>query len=147
MHIGRRRLTELSREQSLRLLASVSLGRLVFTYRALPAIRPVNHVLDGGDVIIRSHTGAALFSAAGASQGVVVAYEADVIDPGSHLGWSVVMTGIAHLVRSADEVARYQQLLTPWVAGEMDQVIRICPEIVTGFSLDGDTGTSGAPGS
>jgi nitroimidazol reductase NimA-like FMN-containing flavoprotein (pyridoxamine 5'-phosphate oxidase superfamily) len=143
---GQRRLTELSREQSLRLLGSVSLGRLVFTYRAMPAIRPVNHLLDGGDVIIRSHTGAAVVPAAGAARGIVVAYEADAIDPASHLGWSVVITGTARLVRDTDEVARYQQLLSPWVAGEMDQVIRIRPEIVTGFSLDGDTGTSGTPG-
>jgi nitroimidazol reductase NimA-like FMN-containing flavoprotein (pyridoxamine 5'-phosphate oxidase superfamily) len=143
---GQRRLTELSREQSLELLGSVSLGRLVFTYRAMPAIRPVNHLLDGGDVIIRSHTGAAVVPAAGAAWGVVVAYEADAIDPGSHLGWSVVITGTARLVRDTDEVARYQQLLSPWAVGEIDQVIRIRAEIVTGFSLDGDTGTSGAPG-
>jgi hypothetical protein len=83
---------------------------------------------------------------AGAAPGIVVAYEADAIDPASHLGWSVVITGTAHLVRDTDEVARYQPQLSPWVAGEIDQLIRIRPEIVTGFRLDGDTGTSGTPG-
>jgi hypothetical protein len=83
---GQRRLTELSREQSLRLLGSVSLGRLVFTYRAMPAIRPVNHLLDGGDVIIRSHTGAAVVPAAGAARGVVVAYEPDAIPAATSAG-------------------------------------------------------------
>jgi hypothetical protein len=29
------------------LLASVPLGRIVFTARALPAIRPVSHLVDG----------------------------------------------------------------------------------------------------
>jgi hypothetical protein len=36
---GPRLLTELTRGQSLRLLSSVRLGRIVFTDRALPAIR------------------------------------------------------------------------------------------------------------
>jgi hypothetical protein len=50
---GPRLLTELTRGQSLCLLASVRLGRIVFTHRALPAIRPVNHILDGEDIVIR----------------------------------------------------------------------------------------------
>ena len=37
----------LDREDCLGLLASVPLGRVVFTDRALPAIQPVNFVLDG----------------------------------------------------------------------------------------------------
>ena len=44
---GTRRLQALPREESLRLLRSVSVGRLVFTHLALPAIRPVNHVVEG----------------------------------------------------------------------------------------------------
>jgi hypothetical protein len=65
---------------------------------------------------------------------VVVAYEADVIDPVEHLGWSVVVTGTARLIRDPAEVARYQQVLTPWVARGMDQVIRIHSEIITAGS-------------
>lgn len=45
------------------------------------------------------------------------------------------MTGIARQVTGHDDVARYKQLLQPWVAGDMDQVIRIRPEIVTGYRL------------
>jgi hypothetical protein len=52
-----RRLTELTRAQAMRLLASVPLGRIVFTHHALPAIRPVNHVIDGDDIIIRIQGG------------------------------------------------------------------------------------------
>lgn len=54
----------------------------------------------------------------------------------------MVVTGTAHLVRDPGEAARYQQTLTPWVTGEMDQVIRIRPGIITGFRLDG-TGARG----
>lgn len=141
MSAGQRQLTELDRDQALRLLGSVALGRIVFTRRAMPAIRPVNHVLDNGNIVIRSHAGAAVVSEADSGRGVVVAYEADEIDPVTHLGWSVVVTGTAHLVTGTGEKGRYQQLLTPWADGEMDQVIRIRPAIVTGFLLgnQGDT--------
>ncbi|MGC0342598.1 hypothetical protein RKD20_007632 [Streptomyces sp. SLBN-8D4] len=45
---------ELGSVEALRLLGSVSLGRIVFTRHALPTVRPVNHVLDGGDIVIRT---------------------------------------------------------------------------------------------
>ncbi|TNC28035.1 pyridoxamine 5'-phosphate oxidase family protein [Amycolatopsis alkalitolerans] len=132
-----RQMTELGRAEALRLLGSVELGRIVFTADALPAIRPVNHILDDGDVIIRSHTGAALTSSINA----VVAYEADDIDPDTHIGWSVVVTGIARKVTDPDAIARYEQLLTPWADQHMDQVLRIHPEFITGFTLtDGTVG-------
>jgi nitroimidazol reductase NimA-like FMN-containing flavoprotein (pyridoxamine 5'-phosphate oxidase superfamily) len=109
MSTGPRRLTELTREQSLRLLGSVSLGRIVFTEHAMPAIRPVNHLLDGGDIIIRSHSGAAVVSEASAGRGVVVAYAADALDPVDHLGWSVVVTGTAYLVSDPGEHAIFNR--------------------------------------
>lgn len=95
--------------------AGASLGRIVFTEHALPTARPVNHVLDGGDVVIRTHEGAALTSQArhAAGTGVVVAYEADAIDPDTRLGWSVVVTGYARLVTDTDELNRIQELLEP----------------------------------
>src|SRR5258708_36398974 len=46
----------------MRLLGSVSLGRIVFTARALPAIRPVCHLVDGDYVIIRTDSSAAITS-------------------------------------------------------------------------------------
>lgn len=80
---GPRRSIELDSDEALRLLGSVSFGRIVFTRQALPTVRPVNHVLDNGDIVIRTHEGAALTARAGQAdgQGVVVAYEADSIDP------------------------------------------------------------------
>lgn len=132
-----RRTEEISRQESLRLLGTVSFGRIVFTLRALPAVRPVNHLVDERDIIIRTSYGAALAPAA--SEGVVVAYEVDDIDPELHLGWSVIVTGIATPVTSAEDEARYRRALRPWVEGRRDLVIRIQPTFVTGLRLvDGD---------
>lgn len=134
-NVSRRVLEQIDVADCLELLGSVSLGRVVYTEKALPAIRPVNHVLDGDAVIMRSHLGGGLASAVGAARGVVVAYEADAIDPVEHLGWSVVVTGVARLVADSREVARYEGLLRPWVDIAMDCVIRIEPRLVTGYRL------------
>ena len=130
---------ELTREEVFRRLDSVQLGRVIFTRHAMPAVRPVNHLLDGEHVIIRSHEGSAIVTATTADRGTVVAYEADEIDPVSHLGWSVIVTGFARLVDDPVTAARYMQVLHPWVTGEMGHVIRIEPGIVTGFELIEDT--------
>lgn len=130
------RLTELSRGQSMRLLASVPFGRIVFTEHALPMIRPVNHIIDGEDIVIRSHPGAAIVTAADQSAGVVVAYEADEIAPVPRTGWSVIVIGTARLVRDPASAARYEDLLQPWVAGDMSQLISVRADIVTGYRLE-----------
>ncbi|MFG2561839.1 pyridoxamine 5'-phosphate oxidase family protein [Streptomyces sp. NPDC048496] len=134
---GPRRSVELDSDEALRLLGSVSLGRIVFTRHALPTVRPVNHILDNGDIVIRTHEGAALTSRTrqADSLGVVVAYEADTIGPDTHLGWSVVVTGYAHLVTDPYELARYQALLNPWVNQTMDYAVRIHPDLITGVRL------------
>ncbi|MER6331966.1 pyridoxamine 5'-phosphate oxidase family protein [Streptomyces sp. NPDC001034] len=145
---GPRRSIELNRDEAMRLLGSVSFGRIVFTQRALPTVRPVNHVMVGGDIVIRTHAGAALTSRAQEADGsgVVVAYEADVIDPDTHLGWSVVATGYAHLVTDPEELARYQELLTSWVQQTMDYAVRIRPDLITGIRLTADDAPGDAVG-
>ncbi|MFD3588354.1 pyridoxamine 5'-phosphate oxidase family protein [Streptomyces sp. NPDC058683] len=136
-----RRSIELDGAEALRLLGSVSLGRVVFTRQALPTVRPVNHVLVDGVIVIRTHEGAALTSHTRQTDGtgVVVAYEADDIAPVTHLGWSVVVTGYAHLVTDPLELARYEALLQPWADRIMEHVVRIHPDLVTGVMLTTDS--------
>ncbi|MEV0321367.1 pyridoxamine 5'-phosphate oxidase family protein [Streptomyces sp. NPDC050658] len=132
-----RQSVELAPSEALRLLGTVSLGRVAFTRQALPTIRPVNHVLDAGDIVIRTHEGAALTSHTRQADGsgVVVAYEADTIDPVTHLGWSVVVTGYAHLVTDPRDLARYRAMLRPWVRQCMDYAVRIHPDLIAGVLL------------
>jgi nitroimidazol reductase NimA-like FMN-containing flavoprotein (pyridoxamine 5'-phosphate oxidase superfamily) len=130
-----RQVVELTRSESWELLAGAAVGRIVFTHHALPAIRPVNHLVDEDTVIFRSNLGAAI--AGRAREGAVVCYEADDIDPVRHTGWSVIVTGMARLVLDPAAVRRYQQLLRPWAEGPKDQVIAVTPQIVTGVRLAG----------
>jgi Pyridoxamine 5'-phosphate oxidase len=122
--------------EAMRLLASVDYGRIVFTLNALPAIRPVNHLLDEGRVIIRTRLTASVFAAVRSDDGVVVAYEADSIDAQTRTGWSVVITGRAHTITDPDKVLRYEQLLHPWV-NHADTVVAVEPRIISGFRING----------
>ena len=129
--VGAQRLDD---AEAIRLLASVSYGRVVFTLKTLPAIRPVNHLLDDGRIIIRTQLSSAISTALRSSDGVVVAYEADSIDPQTRSGWSVVVTGRASTITNPDQVLRYEQLLHPWL-NHADTVVAIEPGIITGFHI------------
>ena len=137
-----RRVEQLTRTEAMSLLASVPYGRVVFTLAALPAIRPVNHVLDDGEVVIRTRRLAGISTvlaehADGLDQqpDLVVAYEADLLDPVERTGWSVVVTGIARTISDPHRLARIGGRLLPWVDSAMDTAIAITPEIVTGVRL------------
>jgi Pyridoxamine 5'-phosphate oxidase len=136
-----RRAQELTHRESLRLLASVSFGRVVFSHHALPAIRPVSHLVVNDKIIIIASLGSAISIPADSqgrpfgTDGTIVAYEADSIDPGTYLGWSVVVIGRAGLVLDEAEIAGYREVLRPWAAGKMDDVIAIRAELVTGHQL------------
>lgn len=129
-----RQMEQLTRTQALELLSSVPLGRLVFTHHALPAIRPVNHLVEGETIIVRATAGAAITSAAG-RDGVVVAYEADAIDVARQVGWSVIVVGTARLLTDEMAAARYRARLQPWLSGPVDDVITINADVVTGYRM------------
>jgi nitroimidazol reductase NimA-like FMN-containing flavoprotein (pyridoxamine 5'-phosphate oxidase superfamily) len=119
----------LGREDCLALMRSVTLGRVVFTDRALPAIEPVQFALDGDDVIIATTPGSKLASA---TRGAIVAFETDAFGPGSRSGWSVTVIGQARVVR-ATEIERLSRLpLKQWAPGRHVHFIRICGEYVSG---------------
>jgi Pyridoxamine 5'-phosphate oxidase len=57
---GPRQTLELTPAECWDLLRGTSLGRVVFTMHAMPAIRPVNHLVDGRTIVFRSHLGSAI---------------------------------------------------------------------------------------
>jgi nitroimidazol reductase NimA-like FMN-containing flavoprotein (pyridoxamine 5'-phosphate oxidase superfamily) len=128
---------ELTHEEALQLLATVPLGRVVFTDRALPAVRPVNHLVDGRDIIFRTSSSAAITTAVDGI-GTIVAYEADAIDSARRAGWSVVVVGGARLLTDAAQIEHYRQLLQPWAPGAKDDFIAIRADVVSGVRLTGD---------
>ncbi|MFJ9535856.1 pyridoxamine 5'-phosphate oxidase family protein [Streptomyces sp. NPDC101225] len=125
---------ELDRQECLRLLAKVPVGRIVHTRQALPAVLPVNFGLDGdGAVVLRTSAASEL---ARAVDGVVVAFEADEVDAATQSGWSVVVTGAASVVTDPGE---HDRLLRTgprsWVPSPREVFVRIEPELVSGREL------------
>lgn len=132
-----RRVVELSGRECWKLLASVELGRVVFSRRALPAVRVVHHLVDEDAIIVRSSRDVV---STGRGE-TVVCYEADDMNTACRTGWSVMVTGVARPVREPVAVVRYVRLLAPWTDGEDSDVIAIEPRLVTGRRL-----VSPAPG-
>jgi hypothetical protein len=139
---GPGKLEELDPRESMRLLGSVPLGRIVFTARALPAIRPACHIVDDDHVIVRADGGVAITSAPVTEPGTVVAYEADTINPADNAGWSVTVVGVAHQVADLAAADAFRRVLRHWAGSANDQIISISPGMVTGFRLRGDPPTS-----
>lgn len=132
-----RHLVPVGSHEVLSLLATVSVGRVAFSYRALPAVQLVSHVIDGGDIVFRSHGRPPVISPARAGN-VVLAYEADVLDPGTFAGWRVTVTGSAGLIRDPGEVAHCQSVLPSWPAGDgAGQFIRLHPGLMSGYRFLG----------
>ncbi|MDC0765394.1 pyridoxamine 5'-phosphate oxidase family protein [Streptomyces sp. HD] len=127
---------ELCRQECLRLLATASVGRIVHTRQALPAVLPVNFCLDTDTaVVLRTAADSEL---ARAIDGVVVAFEADEVDAVAHAGWSVVVTGRATVVTDPAEFGRLARTgPRSWVASPVEVFVRIEPELVTGRELVG----------
>ena len=116
---------ELTEGECWRLLRAAPIGRVVFTRRAMPAIRPVNHIVDGRTIIIRTRLGAAVTSRvrdgqpskacrpATAGRGLGRLLRGGRAGPGPAHGWSVIVTGLARLVTDPADIARYSAAVQP----------------------------------
>jgi uncharacterized protein len=133
---------ELEPGECLRLLASVTVGRVGVTIDALPAVLPVNFVMSEGAVVFRTVPGTKLDAA---TAGAVVAFEVDAYgtaeSPG---GWSVLVRGIARELTQPSDLAKARALpLEPWAWDRgADRFVRIEPTVLTGRRIIGTRAVS-----
>jgi nitroimidazol reductase NimA-like FMN-containing flavoprotein (pyridoxamine 5'-phosphate oxidase superfamily) len=129
----------ISFDECLRALASQRVGRIALTHRALPVVFPVNYVLDGHSILLRTAPGTAL---AAARDEVVVAFEIDDVDEQTQSGWSVLVTGFMRELTDTDDNVRADQLdLVSWTGGGRDHYVRITPARVTGRRIQAHAAT------
>lgn len=121
----------LDRADCLALLGTQTLGRLVFTRRALPDVLPAHYHLEGENILIRLTVGS---PAAVASLGAVVAFEADHFDPQSWTGWSVTIVGQAREVNGADRPGALSTLPS-WGVDGGGLFLSVPAERITGHRL------------
>jgi uncharacterized protein len=137
-------LEQLSRDECMRLVGSVPVGRIVYTRQALPAVELVNFALIDGDIVIRTSAEGKL---AAATREAVVAFEADSVDLAEHTGWSVAIVGQSRAVTDGAEIRRLKAMTLPsWVTWENDHFISISPTFVNGRRVSGQrlAGSTGA---
>ncbi len=109
----------LGRSECLELLATASVGRVVFTDGGLPVVLPVTFVLEHDAVVFRTDLGSRL---ATKTRGAVVAFEADDLEPALRVGWSVSVHGEA---TTGPAPAWLRSRLLPWPPGFRDEIVRI----------------------
>jgi nitroimidazol reductase NimA-like FMN-containing flavoprotein (pyridoxamine 5'-phosphate oxidase superfamily) len=130
----------LDRGESMRLLASARVGRLIFTVNAMPAVRLMNFVVVGELIVLRT---AADSTVARKVHDVITAFEADDLDAATSSGWSVVVTGRATRVTDPELMARYRNVaLVPWAPGDRDQFVTITTEVVEGRRVSRAAGSA-----
>ncbi|MER5352154.1 pyridoxamine 5'-phosphate oxidase family protein [Kitasatospora sp. NPDC002551] len=111
-----------------RLLAGSSVGRVVYTVGALPAVLPVRYRLGrDGSVLLSA---AARSELARAVSGALVAFEAGEVDEADGAGWSVTVLGRADVSPDGPPPDARPADARP---GRVS--IRIRPELVTGRLL------------
>ena len=143
MMTDRNGLEVLNRTDALRLLATQAVGRIGITSEALPVVLPVNFALLDGEIYVRTGPGTKLDAA---TQNAVVAFEVDEVDPFSHSGWSVMVTGIAR-ERRPDGVREIRPDTIPrWVPQGVGRLVYISLDLVDGRRLSSDVRAPGVLG-
>ncbi len=124
----------LSLSQCLALLRSRPLGRLAYLEAGGPTVVPVNHLVDGPSVVLRSLSGGKTDAVL---NGQSVAFQLDEHDPARGTGWSVLVRGRAVPVDDAEEIARFEAELDSWAVQNHEDVtwLRIVAEEISGRRL------------
>jgi uncharacterized protein len=123
-------------DECLTLLASKPYGRLAYLDAGAPAIVPVNHLVDGSSVVLRSLDGGKLGAAVFERP---VAFELDDLDFVTRSGWSVVVRGRAEVIDDAD-TGPFEKWLDSWAVrpGARTTWIRVVADEVSGRRLSPD---------
>jgi len=128
---NRSSIVELTESECLDHLRRVAVGRLAVQLRAGGVdIFPVNFMLDGQCVLLRTDGGTKLDSLKGHP---LVAFEADHFDYFERTAWSVVIKGRASLVEDYNELFELLDVeIETWQPERKPFFVRITPSSTTG---------------
>jgi nitroimidazol reductase NimA-like FMN-containing flavoprotein (pyridoxamine 5'-phosphate oxidase superfamily) len=123
----------LERDECFALLAGATVGRIAITSNALPVVLPVNFVLLGDHIVVRTGRGTKLDAA---TRNTVVAFEVDEVDTADQTGWSVLVTGVARELVAPDEIEAVTAAPPArWAPGPDGRYIAISTDMVSGRRL------------
>ncbi|HET7477230.1 MAG TPA: pyridoxamine 5'-phosphate oxidase family protein [Dermatophilaceae bacterium] len=129
-----RGLRVLTLEECLDKIRSATIGRVAFAKDGEVVILPVNHIVDGLDVVFRTTWGSKLQVAADGGQ---VAFEVDGLGEVAATGWSVLVQGTALIVEDQRDRRRFERSAPrPWVRDDgISYWVLIRPTQVTGREI------------
>ena len=120
----------IDRDACLDLLRTQPIARLGLSMDALPVVLPVNFVVHGDQIVIRTREGTKLDAALSRA---VVAVEVDDYDTMSHTGWSVLVRGTSRVLDDPAEVGQARDLwLRPWADECADRWIAVSIDLISG---------------
>jgi hypothetical protein len=137
MDAGSDALEVLDEDESLALVGAAEVGRVGVVVDGQPLIFPVNHVLEGRSIIVRTDSARILGGAVLAK----VAFEVDGFDAGARSGWTVLVEGIGNDVTDALDATseRLQAVaVAPWAPGPKPRLLRIDVRTITGRRFAGE---------
>jgi nitroimidazol reductase NimA-like FMN-containing flavoprotein (pyridoxamine 5'-phosphate oxidase superfamily) len=127
---------ELDEAECLQLVARQDVGRIAYTGRFGLTVFPVNYRLHKGSIVFRTSHDSPMdedLRTGSPHAEYQVAFEVDEIDPGTREGWSVLVHGPAHHVKSVEErAAAAESGVAPWTGGSKEQFMQILPTRITG---------------
>ncbi|HWM07268.1 MAG TPA: pyridoxamine 5'-phosphate oxidase family protein [Actinophytocola sp.] len=128
--------TPLDRRECWALLGTVEVGRLSYTFGAMPVIRAVPFEVEQTGIVVALPLAAVRPDTFRST--TIVGFEAGEWARGTHQGWTVHFVGKARAVASHDE-------LTSWIDGEPTLYVRISAEVVAGVRVTQARGTPTLP--
>jgi nitroimidazol reductase NimA-like FMN-containing flavoprotein (pyridoxamine 5'-phosphate oxidase superfamily) len=127
------KIVELERAEALELLTSKKLGRIGFLAKDGPVVLPMNYILSGDHIIVRT---VAFGVVARSAIDQKVAFEVDDVDDFLEAGWSVLVTGAGTLL-SDDQLQQLKSGVVPdpWAEGPRTLFFSIACDQVSGRRL------------
>lgn len=127
---ARGQLVDLPADECWQLLTTTPVGRIAWSTRSGPVVVPVNFVVDGRTIKVRTAAYSAVVQKADVER---VAFQADRIDETTRTGWSVLARGRAE-VRYGDRADEAGP--EPWPRGPRSATVVIDVDEITGRWLN-----------
>jgi hypothetical protein len=128
-------LREIEPERCRRLLEAVDYGRLATVDAGEPLLVVLNHVVDAGDVYLRTRWDSRLARLTEGGRSPRAVYEVDSAFPAGGIGWSVQAKGRLTREHGAARAEAIRSRLTAWAQGERDVVLHLQIDELTGRSV------------
>ena len=130
-------ISELTDKDCVALLGSTTVGRLGFVLAGRVLVIPVNYVLDGDDIVIRTAPDGLLSGLTTSRE--TVAFEVDHHDDLGGSGWSVLLNGpVTEMTAEEVDAVPGTHRARPWAGGDRSLALRLHPEMMSGRRVQRD---------